>query len=113
MHPLFVAGKSKKCTNPECSQAGEHYHASGVLKISLPHSTYGLDVLAFIGWQHEHEHRQLVEIQKQLKNRKIVKIRLLRTALRDDARPSLVDKIISDTKSKLISRIGNVVVIKK
>jgi protein-ribulosamine 3-kinase len=30
----------------------------GVLKISLPFSTYGLDVLAFIGWQHEHEHKQ-------------------------------------------------------
>jgi len=36
---------------------------------SLPFSTYGLDVLAFIGWQHEHEHRQLVEIQRQLNER--------------------------------------------
>jgi hypothetical protein len=25
-----------------------------------------LDVLAWIGWQHEHEHRQLVEIQRML-----------------------------------------------
>jgi hypothetical protein len=33
---------------------------------SLPSSTYGLDVLAFIGWQHDHEHRQLVEIQREL-----------------------------------------------
>jgi hypothetical protein len=30
-----------------------------------------LDVLAFIGWQHEHEHRQLVEIQKELNRRGI------------------------------------------
>jgi hypothetical protein len=37
-----------------------------VLLLSLPHSTYGLDVLAFIGWQHEHEHRQLAEIQGML-----------------------------------------------
>jgi len=43
--PLFVAGKSKKCAHLECSHVGEHYHASGVLRISLPHSTYGLDVL--------------------------------------------------------------------
>lgn len=64
--PLFVAGKSKQCTNPECSHADHHYHASGVLKISLPHSTYGLDVLAFIGWQHEHEHKQFVEIRDKL-----------------------------------------------
>jgi hypothetical protein len=38
---------------------------------SLPQSSYGLDVLAFIGWQHEHEHRQLVEIQKELNQRGI------------------------------------------
>ena len=64
--PLFVAGKSKVCDNAECSHYGHHYHASGVLRVSLPHSTYGLDVLAFIGWQHEQEHKQLVEIQKML-----------------------------------------------
>ena len=64
--PVFVAGKSKQCGNVRCAHAGQHYRASGVLRISLPHSTFGLDVLAFIGWQHEHEHRQLVEIQGQL-----------------------------------------------
>lgn len=66
---VFVAGKSKECTNPSCTHFGKHYYASGVLKYSLPYSTYGLDVLAFIGWQHEHEHQQLVEIQRSLKGR--------------------------------------------
>jgi hypothetical protein len=70
--PLFVAGKSKKCDNAECSHTGEHYRASGVLKISLPFSTYGLDVLAFIGWQHEHEHKQFVEIQQKLNSRGVL-----------------------------------------
>jgi hypothetical protein len=67
--PVFVAGKSKKCVNPDCIHKDEYYYARGVLLISLPYSTYGLDVLAFIGWQHEHEHRQFVEIQKQLNQR--------------------------------------------
>jgi hypothetical protein len=67
--PLFVAGKSKKCASPECSHSGHHYHANRVLRISLPQSTYGLDVLAFIGWQHEHEHKQFVEIQEMLNQR--------------------------------------------
>lgn len=67
--PLFVAGKSKYCPNPGCSHPDAPYHASGVLRISLPYSTYGLDVLAFIGWQHEHEHKQLGEIQEQLQQR--------------------------------------------
>jgi hypothetical protein len=69
--PLFVAGKSKKCNSPDCSHSGHHYHASKVLRISLPQSTYGLDVLAFIGWQHEHEHKQMVEIQEQLNRHRI------------------------------------------
>ena len=35
-------------------------------QFTQPNSTYGLDVLAYIGWQHEHEHKQLVEIQRKL-----------------------------------------------
>jgi hypothetical protein len=66
---VFVAGKSKECTNPSCTHFGKHYYATGVLKYSLPYSTYGLDVLAFIGWQHENEHQQLVEIQRKLNQR--------------------------------------------
>lgn len=70
--PLFVAGKSKECTNPTCSHPGLHYYASTVWMLSLPFSTYGLDVLAFIGWQHDREHRQLVEIQRTLNDRGIL-----------------------------------------
>ena len=69
--PLFVAGKSKKCEASECARSGQHYHASQVLRISLPQSTYGLDVLAFIGWQHEQEHKQFVEIQRMLNERAV------------------------------------------
>jgi hypothetical protein len=70
--PLFVAGKSTECVNPACAQVGTRYYASQVRAVSLPHSTYGLDVLAFIGWQHEHEHRQLVEIQHLLNARGVL-----------------------------------------
>ena len=42
-----------------------------VLRISLPRRTYGLDVLTFIGWQHEHEHKQFAEIQEKLNRRRI------------------------------------------
>jgi hypothetical protein len=70
--PIRVAGKSKECVNPDCAQYGTHYYASRVNLISLPKSTYGLDVLAFVGWQHEHEHKQLVEIQRELNRRGIL-----------------------------------------
>jgi hypothetical protein len=67
--PLFIAGKAKECVNATCSHAGTRYYASQVLLYSLPSSTYGLDVLAYIGWRHEHDHRQLVEIQRELNHR--------------------------------------------
>ena len=70
--PMFVAGRTKECINLDCEHSGEHYYASRVLLISLPSSTYGLDVLAFIGWQHEKEHKQFVEIQRELNRRQIV-----------------------------------------
>jgi hypothetical protein len=61
-----------RCSNPTCPHPEERYHAGKeVLRISLPFGTYGLDVLAFIGWQREREHRQLVEIQALLNERGI------------------------------------------
>ena len=63
---IFLAGKSKICLNPECTHYLKRYHASGVLKYSLPFSTYGLDVLAFIGWEHEQKNRQFKEIHQDL-----------------------------------------------
>ena len=70
--PVFIGGKTKECQNGKCSHAGQHYYASQAALISLPKSTYGLDVLAYIGWQHEHEHKQLVEIQRELNERGIL-----------------------------------------
>jgi hypothetical protein len=64
--PLFVAGKSNECKNEKCRNYRKRYYASRVWLYSLPQSSYGLDVLAYIGWRHEHEHRQLVEIQREL-----------------------------------------------
>jgi hypothetical protein len=70
--PLIVGGKTRECANPDCNHSGEHYYASQALLISLPKSTYGLDVLAYIGWQHDHEHKQLVEIQRELNRRGVL-----------------------------------------
>lgn len=70
--PLFVAGKSKVCLNAACRNYQKRYYAGRVWLYSLPNCSYGLDVLAFIGWQHEHEHRQLVEIQRDLNRRGVM-----------------------------------------
>jgi len=69
--PLALAGRAKECTNEKCSHTGMRYYASQVLLLSLPSSTYGLDVLAYIGWRHEHDQRQFVEIQRELNEKGI------------------------------------------
>ena len=69
--PLVLAGRAKECVNEKCSQTGTRYYASQVLLLSLPSSTYGLDVLAYIGWRHEHDQRQFVEIQRELNEKGI------------------------------------------
>lgn len=69
--PLFLAGRAKMCTNAECSHYGMRYYARQVLLLSLPDSSYGLDVLAYIGWRHEHDQRQFVEIQRELNQKGI------------------------------------------
>jgi len=69
--PLVLAGRAKECANEKCSHKGMRYYASQVLLLSLPSSTYGLDVLAYIGWRHEHDQRQFVEIQRELNEKGI------------------------------------------
>ena len=64
--PLFVAGHTKVCLTPGCRAAGQRFYAGKVWRYSLPQGSYGLDVLAYIGWEHDHSHRQLVEIQREL-----------------------------------------------
>ena len=69
--PLVIAGRAKECANEKCAHTGMRYYASQVLLLSLPSSTYGLDVLAYIGWRHEHDQRQFVEIQRELNGKGI------------------------------------------
>ncbi len=59
---FYVVGYSRVCVTPDCACFGQHYHASGHLQVSLPYSTYGLDVLAHVGIQRHRHHQQFVEI---------------------------------------------------
>ncbi len=58
----YVVGYSRVCVTPGCACFGQHYHASGHLQVSLPYSTYGLDVLAQVGIQRSRHHQQFIEI---------------------------------------------------
>ena len=54
---FYVVAYSRVCQNPECDAYGTHFHAGRHLRVSPPYSTYGLDVIAFVGIQHERKHK--------------------------------------------------------
>jgi len=63
---FYVVAYSRVCGTLECACYGHHYHASGHLKVSLPYSTYGLDVVAYVGTRRERHHKQFIEIEDEL-----------------------------------------------
>lgn len=64
--PVHVIGYSRKCNNADCPQPQARYHATWGAKLSLPNSTYGLDVLAYIAYRHDGEQKQFKEIWQEL-----------------------------------------------
>lgn len=62
-----------RCVNQACLHLEKRYRAvKAILRVSLPYGTYGLDVIAFIGWQRDRQYRQFVEIQQMLQERGLV-----------------------------------------
>lgn len=61
-----VVAYSRLCDTPGCEKEGHHYHAVGHLQVALPGETYGLDVVAYIGWQRDREQRRFSEIKEML-----------------------------------------------
>jgi hypothetical protein len=66
---FYVVAYSRVCQSGECDKYGTHFHAAEHLKVSPPYSTYGMDVIAFVGIQRDREHKQFGEIQRLLNER--------------------------------------------
>jgi len=64
--PVHVIGYSRKCSSDACPQPQARYHATQAAKLSLPHVTYGWDVLAYIARRRNEEQRQFKEIWQAL-----------------------------------------------
>lgn len=65
--PRHVIGYSSKCSNSACLQPQTRYHATQGAKLSLPHVTYGLDVMAYIAHRRNGEQKQFKEIWRELR----------------------------------------------
>lgn len=66
---VYVASRPRECRNPACRLHGQRYISAAAQSVALPHSTYGLDVVAQIGWWRDREHLSNDEIYARLHKR--------------------------------------------
>jgi hypothetical protein len=63
---VYVSSQARECTNPECEQRGQVYKSAAAQMVTVPKCTYGLDVIAQIGWWRDREHLNREQIHTRL-----------------------------------------------
>lgn len=66
---VYVANRAKECVNPECEKQGQFYSSAAAQMVTIPECTYGLDVIAQIGWWRDREHLKRQQIHSRLEER--------------------------------------------
>jgi hypothetical protein len=66
---LYVASRPKRCLNPHCAALGQPLLSAAAQQVALPHSSYGLDVVAQLGWWRDREHLSTTELHARLQGR--------------------------------------------
>ena len=64
---IHVTSRGKQCRNPQCKHYQEVFHSAQAQMVSLPECTYGLDVIAQIGWWRDREHLNRKQIHRRLR----------------------------------------------
>jgi len=68
---VAVISQARVCGNPNCDHQGEVYKSATAQMVSLPKCTYGLDVIAQIGWWRDREHLTRAQIHERLQGYRI------------------------------------------
>jgi hypothetical protein len=63
---VYVASRASVCTNPQCEHTGQAYTSAAAQMVTVPECTYGLDVIAQIGWWRDREHLNREQIHERL-----------------------------------------------
>jgi len=53
---VYVANQARTCENDACDQAGKRVQSAAAQAVTVPGCTYGLDIIAQIGWWRDREH---------------------------------------------------------
>ncbi len=67
--PVYVASRARECVNPACAQQGAPHVSAAAQMVTVPECTYGLDVIAQIGWWRDREHLNRAQIHARLQER--------------------------------------------
>jgi hypothetical protein len=68
---VYVASRAKECVNSECEHRGQSYNSAAAQMVTIPECTYGLDIIAQIGWWRDREHLNRQQIHSRLEGRGI------------------------------------------
>lgn len=63
---VYVASQARECVNPQCEHRGQAYTSAAAQMVTVPECTYGLDVIAQIGWWRDREHLNRQQIHQRL-----------------------------------------------
>jgi hypothetical protein len=66
---VYVASQGKECSNAQCLHRDQVYSAAAAQMVTVPGCTYGLDVIAQVGWWREQEHLNRQQIHGRLQKR--------------------------------------------
>jgi len=65
---VIVVSQARECRNPYCDHQGQVYKSAAAQMVTLPKCTYGLDVIAQIGWWRDREHLNRAQIHERLRD---------------------------------------------
>jgi len=68
---VYVASRGRECVNPHCKHQGQVYTSAAAQTVTVPECTYGLDVIAQIGWWRDKEHLNRQQIHARLQGHKV------------------------------------------
>lgn len=68
---VYVASRGKECVNPQCKHKGQVHTSAAAQMVTVPECTYGLDVIAQIGWWRDREHLNRQQIHTRLQEHRV------------------------------------------
>jgi hypothetical protein len=63
---VYVVSQGRECVNGSCEQQGQVYKSAAAQMVTVPKCTYGLDVIAQIGWWRDRDQLNRAQIHSRL-----------------------------------------------